>query len=204
MVRPLPELRFFTDVMPGRKGEILDAAVAIFADKGYDAGSMREIAERVGVTEPALYRHFTSKEDLFLALIAGVGTRVQTEVGPLLDSATPGNIAETLEAVFTNRTRAARTYLPVIRTVIVASLHNQAFRTAYRQNVSDPIFARLERLVPAVDAYYGIDASAEETAERVRALISVFVGQFITAFVFDDEPMPLTETFMRVMGWATR
>jgi AcrR family transcriptional regulator len=45
---------FFSEIQPDRKGQILDAALDEFADRGYAGGSMRRIAERVGVTEPAL------------------------------------------------------------------------------------------------------------------------------------------------------
>lgn len=43
---------------------ILNNALELFADKGYDATSMREIAETVGISKPALYYHFDSKEDI--------------------------------------------------------------------------------------------------------------------------------------------
>ena len=43
---------------------ILSTALELFADKGYDATSMREIAEQVGISKPALYYHFDSKEDI--------------------------------------------------------------------------------------------------------------------------------------------
>ena len=39
-------------------------AVTIFSDKGYEATSVREIAEASGVTKPAVYYHFDSKESL--------------------------------------------------------------------------------------------------------------------------------------------
>ncbi len=196
------EIRFFRDVADDRKSEILDAAVAVFSEKGYDAGSMREIAEIVGVSEPALYRHFSSKEDICLALIKGVSARIKSEVGPLLDQAEPSRIAETFEAIFVNRTVAVSSYLPVVRTVMIASMYSPIFRTAFRESVADPILARLERLVPMVDAYYGIGADADDVSSRVRTLLSMFVGQFITAFVLDDELTPPTDTFTRVMGWT--
>jgi AcrR family transcriptional regulator len=47
---------------------ILDVALDLFSDKGYDATSLREIAERLGVTKAALYYHFASKEDILMAL----------------------------------------------------------------------------------------------------------------------------------------
>jgi AcrR family transcriptional regulator len=53
-----------------RARQILDAAVAVFAERGYHAASMDAVAERVGVTKPVLYDHFGSKEGLLLGCVA--------------------------------------------------------------------------------------------------------------------------------------
>ena len=47
---------------------ILDVALDLFIEKGYDGTSLREIAERLGFTKAALYYHFASKEDILMAL----------------------------------------------------------------------------------------------------------------------------------------
>jgi AcrR family transcriptional regulator len=57
-----------------RKGEmtaqrILDEAEAVFADKGFDASSLREIAGRVGIREPGLYNHFAGKSEIYAAVL---------------------------------------------------------------------------------------------------------------------------------------
>src|SRR5580700_8083249 len=49
---------------------LLDAAVAVIADKGFQRASLDEIAARVGLTKGAIYSNFGSKEDLFLAVAA--------------------------------------------------------------------------------------------------------------------------------------
>ena len=48
---------------------ILDAALEVFAESGYRAGSLREVAERVGMSEAGLLHHFRSKSALLLALL---------------------------------------------------------------------------------------------------------------------------------------
>jgi AcrR family transcriptional regulator len=55
---------------PSREPEILDAALACFAELGYDATRVKHIAQRAGVSEAALYRHHASKEAVALALFA--------------------------------------------------------------------------------------------------------------------------------------
>jgi AcrR family transcriptional regulator len=47
---------------------ILDVALDLFIEKGFDKTSLREIAEQLGVTKAALYYHFASKEDILRAL----------------------------------------------------------------------------------------------------------------------------------------
>ncbi|MCP2635195.1 TetR/AcrR family transcriptional regulator [Microbacterium sp. HD4P20] len=48
---------------------ILDAALEVFAESGYRAGSLREVAERVGMSEAGLLHHFRSKSALLLAVL---------------------------------------------------------------------------------------------------------------------------------------
>jgi AcrR family transcriptional regulator len=47
---------------------ILDVALELFTEQGYEQTSLREIAERLGVTKAALYFHFERKEDMLLEL----------------------------------------------------------------------------------------------------------------------------------------
>jgi AcrR family transcriptional regulator len=50
------------------RDRILNAALDLFIEKGFDKTSLREIAEQIGVTKAALYYHFASKEDILMAL----------------------------------------------------------------------------------------------------------------------------------------
>lgn len=52
-----------------RIADIMAAARAVFAERGYDDAAMSEIAARVGVVEAALYRFFESKRDLLIQVI---------------------------------------------------------------------------------------------------------------------------------------
>ncbi|MEW8979887.1 MAG: TetR/AcrR family transcriptional regulator [Symbiobacterium sp.] len=54
---------------PDRRAEILDAALRLFAEKGYAEATNAEIAKEAGVTAAALYYYFPSKEELFRAAV---------------------------------------------------------------------------------------------------------------------------------------
>jgi AcrR family transcriptional regulator len=53
-----------------RRGQLLGAASEVFVDRGYHAAGMDEIADRAGVSKPVLYQHFSSKLELYLAVLA--------------------------------------------------------------------------------------------------------------------------------------
>lgn len=62
---------------PERRDTILHAAAEVFAEVGYRAGKVSDIAARVGVTEPVIYQNFGSKAALFAAVVerAAAGAR---------------------------------------------------------------------------------------------------------------------------------
>ncbi len=51
------------------QAKILDAALAIFSEQGFEKTQLEEVAARAGYTRGAIYAHYSSKEDLFLALM---------------------------------------------------------------------------------------------------------------------------------------
>ncbi len=52
-----------------RPQELLDAALALFAEKGFAAARSEEVAQRAGVSKGTLYLYYPSKEDLFKAVV---------------------------------------------------------------------------------------------------------------------------------------
>lgn len=72
-----------------RKEEIVSIAADIFATKGYSGASLRDIAERAGLTKAALYYHFPDKEQIFemvvmtrMATLNAAVSRAVAEAGP--------------------------------------------------------------------------------------------------------------------------
>jgi AcrR family transcriptional regulator len=69
---------------------ILDIALELFTEHGYDKTSLRDIAERLGTTKAALYYHFKSKSDILLELhlrLHAIGRDVLDELEALEDGA---------------------------------------------------------------------------------------------------------------------
>ncbi len=56
-----------------RQLEIIDSAIELIAERGIQSLTIKNLARRVGVTEGALYRHFRSKQEILLAILAVFG-----------------------------------------------------------------------------------------------------------------------------------
>ncbi|PLW67610.1 TetR/AcrR family transcriptional regulator [Pseudohalioglobus lutimaris] len=57
------------DNIPTTAERILDAAEDLFAQKGYSATSLGDVADRVGIRSPSLYNHFRNKEALYASVL---------------------------------------------------------------------------------------------------------------------------------------
>ena len=63
---------------------LLDHALTLFAEKGYEAASVREIIEATGVTRPVLYYYCSNKEDLFKRLVHWKHDEAYRELGRIV------------------------------------------------------------------------------------------------------------------------
>lgn len=105
--------------VPGRRGRpghsidsLLDAAVALFNERGYEATSVDEVAGRLGVTKSAIYHHVPSKVELLrLALDRALDAlfAVTSETG-----ATTGPAIDRLEYVVRGSVRVLAAELPFV------------------------------------------------------------------------------------------
>jgi AcrR family transcriptional regulator len=91
-----------------RPAEILDAALAVFAQKGFAATKLDDIAAKAGITKGTIYLYFDSKLALFEALARqSVGAQIEQVTAQLADF--PGTSAELLRFVLSTMGRFAMT-----------------------------------------------------------------------------------------------
>jgi len=81
-----------------RPAEIVQAALSVFAEKGFAAAKLDDIAREAGVSKGAIYLYFETKEDIFRAV---VGQAIAPNVGMIraMAAAHPGPLADLLRNV---------------------------------------------------------------------------------------------------------
>jgi AcrR family transcriptional regulator len=75
-------------VTTSRRAEILDRAAELFAERGFHGVSVHDVGAACGISGPALYRHFSSKDAMLAEMLVSISERL-LEVGRLRVDAAP-------------------------------------------------------------------------------------------------------------------
>lgn len=148
-----------------RREQLLDAARLVFAQQGFHAAAMDDIAEDAGVSKPVLYRHFPSKLALYQALLEESATSLVDLVSDAINS-TDDNALRV--------TRAVSAYFDFV------SDKDQAFRLIFESDLRDePAVAQVvssatDACITAVATTIAADTSL--TDEQARLLAAGMVG----------------------------
>jgi Transcriptional regulator len=126
---------------PGEKGtkeKIFEAAVDLFAEKGFEGVSVREIARAVGISESTVYKHYSSKDAILEAIFAYVETKLYATpwvnddcVDGVLDSIAAHGMPERMFQFL-----VADPYLnKIIRIMLIELNHNDKIRDYVRREL---------------------------------------------------------------------
>jgi len=138
-------------VSTGRRGRpghsvdsLLEVAVAVFIERGYEATSMDELAGRLGVTKSAIYHHVPSKVELLrLALDRALDALFAVTEEP---GATTGRAIDRLEHVVRGSVRVLAAELPFVTLLLRVRGNSEVERTAlHRRREFDRIVTGLVR-----------------------------------------------------------
>ena len=146
-----------------RRRQLLDIACRVFADSGFHASAMDDIAGAAGVTKPVLYQHFASKRALFVEVLQDVG-------GQLLAS-----LATATADVTTGRDRVQAGFASYFRFV---TENEAAFRVLFGAAArNDPEFAAIvDGILEDVAISISMLIEIEGTAEHRRVLAHAVIG----------------------------
>lgn len=160
---------------PDRLDRILEAARDAFAERGFAATPMDDIAQRVGISRSALYSLFESKEALFRALVEGMIEHVLPEAIPDLgDYPAPEALRQFIRVVMIRMGTGNIAFLP--RLIIG---EGQAFPDMvkyYHDAAITKVFGAIEAIIS-----HGVKRGEFACADPALAARSVAGGMILTA-----------------------
>ncbi|RLA02660.1 MAG: TetR/AcrR family transcriptional regulator [Gammaproteobacteria bacterium] len=124
---------------------ILGVAKRLFAEKGFDAVSINQIAQQAGVSKANVFHHFTSKDALYLAVLK---VACEETVGSLADAHSSGNTGEDLWSFFSSHLTAMLANQASARLILREIMESKNER---EQTLAEHVFAEyFSRLVGMV------------------------------------------------------
>jgi AcrR family transcriptional regulator len=183
-----------------RRRLIVDAALGTFAERGYQAASMTEIAAAAGVSASVIYDHFPAKADLQMTLLEEQTDELMTSVGTAIASAPPGD-------------PAARMRVGVDAFFAFVEHHPFAWRMLFRDPPGDPRVAECHRRIQAratagiadlLKDHIVVDDAvrADEQALEMFAQLLKTAQNGLAIWWYDHRDVPRSEVVDRVIDFC--
>ncbi|AST07775.1 TetR family transcriptional regulator [Anoxybacillus flavithermus] len=175
---------------------ILQAAIEMFAEKGYAATSTSEIAKRAGVAEGTIFRHYKTKKDLLLAIVKP--TLFQS-VAPFFAKKFVKDVFENeyehyeqfVRAIFQNRYEFVKTYLPAVRVFWQEMAFHSDIKAQFQTIFTNHVYDKFKQIVVHFQQKGELAQLPPDTI--IRLTITTIVGFLATRFLimpdypWDDE-----------------
>ena len=190
---------------------LLDAAADVFARRGFAATSLDEIAEEAGFSKGAVYSNFSSKEDLFLAVLDEHVGRQMLDIGDRIDrTRTTGEQVAEAGQLFMDLFQQERTwYLLSFEFLAYAARHPQfqvefsarqraqreaivAMITEHSERAENPMPMPAERMAVALEALANGIAFAKLADEA--GVPDDLLGEMFARFVLSSDQTPLDQS----------
>jgi AcrR family transcriptional regulator len=133
---------------------LLDAALAVFAEHGFDTANLDQIADAAGLTKGAIYSNFTGKDDLFYAMMAeqilvrveSIRSALNVGTADPLDPQELRDIGDLLTEAFTEQREWRMVFLDFWRRAVRDDDVRERF-IAHRRTMRDAIAASVEEIL---------------------------------------------------------
>ncbi|PYI54460.1 TetR/AcrR family transcriptional regulator [Paenibacillus flagellatus] len=175
--------------MTEKQLRILNAAIEVFAEKGFAASSTSEIAQRAAVAEGTIFRHYKTKKELLLSIVAPMMSKliapfVLRDFSKVLD-AKYARYEDFMRAVLINRAEFARNHLPVIKIMLQEIPFHPELKEQFVERVGKKV---LERIVPVIRKFQDEGQIVPIPPESVlRLSASAILGFLLMRFVMLPE-----------------
>jgi AcrR family transcriptional regulator len=177
-----------------KKRAVIEAAVLSFAEAGYAATSTRAIAERAGVAEATIFRHFPTKKALLLRLVRPVVDRLLLPAiegeARVLAAAAGDDLPAFMRAIMLSRLAFADAHAPLIRILLQELPVNPDLQDILGHDIFAAIVGIADRIVTPRMAAGQLRSVPVE--RLLRWLFSLLIGYYVTRTMmapgdWDDE-----------------
>lgn len=160
--------------------QIRTLALELFAERGYDGTSLREIAERLGITKAAVYYHFKTKEEILASLVGDFFAKVDELVSwAQQQPATREQVLRRYQALLYEHTTSLARFLQEAQAALRDVAPGEQLRSRFSRladllvDTGDPIAARLRARLAFVALHMGAHHFGADNDEAREAALQI-------------------------------
>lgn len=168
-----------SQIVAARRTQILDAATRVFASKGFNRATIRDVARDAGVADGTIYNYFANKTDLLFGLLDRLN---DTERRPTsLAQSVDASLAGFFRAYLRERVEVLWSNADLLRAILPELLANPDLRARYYDEVIAPTMAMGEGAIQALTSEGRVrELDAALTARTLAgALLGLMVLQLL-------------------------
>lgn len=185
MIQQLFEEEKLTD----KQKKILVAAIETFSEKGYSATSTSEIAKKAGVAEGTIFRHYKTKKELLVSIVAPLMTKfvapfVVNDFNKVLERQYD-RVEDFLRATIENRRDVLIRLLPVVKIMLQEIPFHPELRHQFIEKIAKNIFNRVSLLIKSYQEKGQIIEMPPESVARLA--ITNILGFLFTRYILFPE-----------------
>jgi AcrR family transcriptional regulator len=130
---------------------ILEAAIESFAEKGYAATSTSEIAKKAGVAEGTIFRHYKTKKDLLLSIVAPMMAKliapfVIKDLNKVLNQDFE-SLEDFLRAMIQNRAEFLNANIPLFKIILQELPFQPELQKQFKEHIAIKVYERMEAII---------------------------------------------------------
>lgn len=172
-----------------KKLKILEAAIKVFSEKGFEGSRTSEIAKEAEVAEGTIFKYFKTKKDLLSGLLIPLSIKflrplIMKSAEDILKKDKENPTEEILKELFLDRLSLIKKNMPLIKTVLVEAIYHDELLEPIKEQVVPQV---LQLLDSYVDSHkQNGDFKDYNTRFISRTMMSLLMGYIVLSSVFPE------------------
>jgi AcrR family transcriptional regulator len=166
------------DIQQNKKNAILDAAIKVLTNKGYYSSTMDDIVKESKMSKGAIYHYFSSKKDVYLAVIDMWENQTQELLAPALDEKSSAKAIKKLFTLLAKQLKIDGSFFNCLPTLWAIARHDSDFKTAMQK-----VYNRFQKFIEliisrGIESKEFVNLKPENSKTSALSLILNFEGIF--------------------------
>ncbi|CCJ34118.1 TetR/AcrR family transcriptional regulator [Caloramator australicus] len=182
-------IREFDDEIPEKKLKILEAAIKVFSEKGFEGSRTSEIAKEANVAEGTIFKYFKTKKDILLSLLLPLTLKfikpfAMKSAEKILNKGKDEPVDEVLKNLLLDILHLVKKNMPLVKTVVIESLYHEELLVPIKEKLAPQVLELLDGYVN----YHKEKGDFKDYDTRfiTRTIMSMLLGYVVLSSAFPE------------------